>query len=339
MARTVPILRQLHRRKWESLVLDEAHSLASPSAVTTQAIYGHKPTSKSLVRLVPHVWPATGTLIINYPHELWTHVSRLWPHLCADCPTYGEWKAMFCEEANTGYGMAVVGGKNLDELRRRMNQTGWRMKLAEARDVPALTIDEWPLGGDLLDLSGIDPDVLAMVQEACNVDADLEGLGMPAATLRRMLAMGKARTFAAWVQLELESGVDRIVVFGCHIEGLRTVADLLRPFGSRLVIGATTARERNAAVDDYDAGTCRVLVGNVQALGTGLNLQAGCRVAFLDASWSPAQNAQAIGRCYRAGQTRPVLASYSSLAGTIDEAVQAALARKARVLRKLEGTD
>jgi superfamily II DNA or RNA helicase len=338
MARTVPIMRQFHRRAWQSLVLDEAHSLASPGAVTTQAIYGHKPTSNSLIRLVPHVWPATGTLIINYPHELWTHVSRLWPHLCADCPSYQQWKDRYCIEANNGYGMAVVGGQNLEELRQKMAETGWRMKLAEARDVPPLVVDEWPLDGEV-DLSGIDPEVLAMVEEACGVDTDLEGLGMPAATLRRLLALGKAKAFAARVALEMESGVDRMVVFGCHIEGLQQAAQILRPFGARLIIGATPTRERNEAVDAYDRGDCPILVGHVQALGTGLNLQAGRRVAFLDASWSPAQNAQAIGRCYRAGQTRPVLASYSSLAGTIDEAVQAALTRKARVLRKLEGTD
>lgn len=338
MARSKPILRQLRRRDWASAVLDEAHSLASPEAVTTQAIYGATPASHSLVNLIPRVWLGTGTPIVNYPNELWTHVSRLWPELCADCPSYGAWVHRFCETRRGDYGMQIVGGDDLDELRARWSKTGSRMRLTDAREMPPLTIDTWELEGDALDLSLVPPELLQQVEDALGRDADLEGLAAPSATLRRLVALGKAGTCAERVKLELEGGLDRAIIFGCHVDALRATAGALTGFDARLVIGETPGKQRDDAVEAFKAGRCRVLVGNIQALGTGLNLQAGRRIVFLDASWSPAQNGQGIGRCFRAGQDRPVHVTFASLAGTIDDQVQKSLARKARVLRKLEGT-
>jgi SNF2 family DNA or RNA helicase len=337
MARSKPILRQLRKRAWESVVLDEAHGLASPTAVTTQAIYGHKPESDSLVRSIPRVWLGTGTPVVNFPNELWTHVSRLWPELCADCPTYDRWVDRFCETRRGDYGTQIVGGADLDELRARWGKTGSRLKLVDARDMPPLTIDTWELEGDALDLSGVPPELLQQVEDALGRGDDLDSLGAPSATLRRLVALGKAGACVERVKLELGGGLDRVLLFGCHVEALRAAHRALTDYDARLIIGETAGKQRDDAVEAFKNGRSRVLVGNVQALGTGLNLQAARRIVFLDASWSPAQNAQAIGRAFRAGQNRPVHVTFASLAGTVDDQVQRSLARKARVLRKLEG--
>jgi SNF2 family DNA or RNA helicase len=103
-----------------------------------------------------------------------------------------------------------------------------------------------------------------------------------------------------------------------------------------LILGETPAGKR----DDYQralaAGGLQVLVGNVLAMGTGLNMQSARRAVFLDASWSPAQNKQAIGRIFRAGQVRPCHITFFGLAGSVDDDVTRVLARKARFIRKME---
>lgn len=332
------MLKQLMKIAWRSVVVDEAHSLASPGAKVTQAIYGHRPSSRSLASLSPFVWVGTGTPIVNYPNDLWTHVSRLWPRLCEDCPKHADWRDKFCEVANNGFGLQVVGGRNLDELARRFALTGSRLKLVEARDMPPLVIDTLPLDGAALDLSSIPPELLAQVSEACGLDVDLEPLGMPSATLRRLLALGKEAALAQQIIAEIEGGLDRVLVFGCHVAALQSLAHRLHNYGAGLVIGSTPERQREAAIGEFDAGRSRILVGNIEALGTGRNLQSCRRIIFLDASWSPAKNGQAIGRCYRAGQARSVHVTFSSLANTIDDKVQAALVRKARVIRLVEGS-
>jgi SNF2 family DNA or RNA helicase len=56
-------------------------------------------------------------------------------------------------------------------------------------------------------------------------------------------------------------------------------------------------------------------------LGVGsesINLSSAHRAIFLDQDWSPAKNAQAIGRVYRPGQVNPVQPIYIRAEGTVD---------------------
>ena len=133
----------------------------------------------------------------------------------------------------------------------------------------------------------------------------------------------------------MEGGLDRVVVFGCHVAALEHTRDALARYGARLIVGATPQREREAAIEAFNRGDIRVLVGNVLSIGTGLNLQTCARGVFLDASWSPAQNEQAVHRLFRAGQERPVRVSFFSLQNSVDDRVQQVLTRKARVIRSL----
>jgi SNF2 family DNA or RNA helicase len=57
---------------------------------------------------------------------------------------------------------------------------------------------------------------------------------------------------------------------------------------------------------------------------------------MVEASWAPADNAQAIARCRRFGQERPVLARLLYVPGSLDEAVAAVLSRKSAMGAELE---
>jgi SNF2 family DNA or RNA helicase len=57
---------------------------------------------------------------------------------------------------------------------------------------------------------------------------------------------------------------------------------------------------------------------------------------MVEASWSPADNSQAVARCRRIGQTQPVLARYLYVPGSLDEAISAVLARKSVMSAELE---
>jgi SNF2 family DNA or RNA helicase len=340
LVRTVPVWTRLFKLSWGSLVCDEAHRLANHMAATTRAVYGARPTSKGALYLrASHVWIATGTPVTAYPDQLWPHMSRLWPTL--GTPGIGEWRDHFCVIRKSDFGIQVVGGKNLDELRRRLQQAGSRLTLDETREMPPLLVDTLELTAGKLDLSGIEPqqreELEAILAEPDADDAwsRLMNLAPALATLRARIALAKAGAVSAIVTEELDGGLDRVVVFGCHIEALQHVTKVLDYAGSRLIIGATPQKERDEAIAAFEKGDCRVLVGNVQSIGTGLNLQCAARAVFLDASWSPAQNEQAIHRVFRSGQARSVRVSFSSLIGSVDQQVQRVLTRKSRILAAL----
>ena len=79
-----------------------------------------------------------------------------------------------------------------------------------------------------------------------------------------------------------------------------------------------------------------MLVGNLQAAGTGLTLTAGTHVLFNDLDWVPANHWQAEDRIYRIGQTRPAFVTYLVAEGTLDDFVAALLEQKARLVGVLE---
>ena len=84
---------------------------------------------------------------------------------------------------------------------------------------------------------------------------------------------------------------------------------------------------------------CRVALIAISAGGTALTLTAASHVVFLELYWTPAALLQAEDRVHRIGQTAArVQVTYLLGAGTLDEALWAALKRKSRVLgATLEG--
>ena len=104
--------------------------------------------------------------------------------------------------------------------------------------------------------------------------------------------------------------------------------------------GATPPAARHAAVLRFQqSAECRVALIAISAGGTALTLTAASHVVFLELYWTPAALLQAEDRVHRIGQTAArVQVTYLLGAGTLDEALWAALKRKSRVLgATLEG--
>ena len=114
LMRTIPIWRQLFKLRWASCVADEGHALAHGQAVRTRAFYGARQSSPGALYLrCDRVWIATGTPILNSPDELWTHLSRLAPHLLPEhVKTRQHFLDEFCVVQMKTFGPVVVGGRN-----------------------------------------------------------------------------------------------------------------------------------------------------------------------------------------------------------------------------------
>jgi hypothetical protein len=75
---------------------------------------------------------------------------------------------------------------------------------------------------------------------------------------------------------------------------------------SRQVKGADSQESKVAGLLDFADGRCRVLVTKPSIAGFGMNWQHCSRVVFLGVSHSFEQTYQAVRRCWRFGQTKPV---------------------------------
>ncbi|PPF23126.1 DEAD/DEAH box helicase [Rathayibacter rathayi] len=104
-----------------------------------------------------------------------------------------------------------------------------------------------------------------------------------------------------------------------------------------VIVGATSDKDKNLAVDRYQAGQLPVLVCGITAAGVGVTLTRGANSCFAELAWTPALIGQAIDRQHRIGQQNAITADFLIALGTIDEHMQRVLERKGEILTAAMG--
>ncbi|MET9220348.1 DEAD/DEAH box helicase [Streptomyces sp. NPDC003300] len=119
---------------------------------------------------------------------------------------------------------------------------------------------------------------------------------------------------------EAEENELKVVVFSFFRDVLTTVHDALGPAAFGPLTGAVAATERQEMVDAFAAVPGHaVLLSQIQAGGTGLNMQAASVVILCEPQVKPTLEAQAIGRAHRMGQIRHVRVHRLLIADSVDQ--------------------
>lgn len=320
------------------LILDEAHYLKNRTAKRTRAIFGEKCDGVGgLAQEATHVFCLTGTPTPNNPSELWPMLRAVMPGAIPGEKkplTYSQFLHRYCVLRDNGFGLEIVKGKNLAELRSRIAPYILRRKKDDVlKDLPPIRFDHLFLEGDL----GL-PSDLAALSSLLNFVLDSEGVdGLPkvaqqVSALRRITGLAKVKPVLAWVNDWIEAGGKKLVVFAHH----RDVIEALRIPHSVVLTGSTSAHDRHAAIDAFQNDPdVRVFIGQIQAAGTGITLTAASDALFVESSWVPAENEQAAMRIHRIGQKNACTVRFATLAGSIDEKIQRAVLRKTADITKL----
>jgi len=308
---------------WDLLVLDEAHFLKNPKAARTKAVYG------PIAKQSGGAWALTGTPMPNNPSELYAMMKTLFPAAITfredKVMTYWQFVNRYCETRNNGFGLEIVKGKNLDKLRDSLKGHVMRRKVKTVlKDLPPMRYDTLPVAGDL---AGLPDDEREQVERAMAKGGDtldaLRAIAPHVATLRRVTGLAKVNGVLEWLR---ESEIKKAVLFAQH-RGV-IVALMSGLAKSVELTGATKPADRETAVRDFQEGRADYFVGQMQAAGTGLTLTAANTVIFVESSWVPAENEQAAKRIHRIGQNKGCIAYFATIPGSIDEKIQAAVARK-----------
>jgi SNF2 family DNA or RNA helicase len=130
------------------------------------------------------------------------------------------------------------------------------------------------------------------------------------------------------VEESFETG-QKVIVFSYF----RSVIDLvMQALGDRAIgpiTGSVSSTQRQNIVDEFqNSPKPLVLVGQIQAAGTGLNIQAASVVILCEPQIKPSLEVQAIARAHRMGQIRKVQVHRLILPESVDEQMLAMLARK-----------
>ncbi|WP_274034796.1 DEAD/DEAH box helicase [Streptomyces sp. MMBL 11-1] len=277
------------------LVVDEAHFVKNPAARRSRAVAGW-------AEHVERVLFLTGTPMENRVEEFRSLVRQLRPELApAVSSTHGA-------AGSRAFRRAVAPAY----LRRNQVDV-----LAE---LPALVhVDEW--------------------EEFGAEDRDAYRRAVASGRFTRMRRAAYAVPGSSAKLERLRELVDeardnglKVVVFSYFREVLATVGEALGPDAHGPLSGSVPPARRQELVDAFSAADGHaVLLSQIQAGGTGLNMQAASVVILCEPQIKPTLEHQAVARAHRMGQVRTVQVHRLLATDSVDQRLVELLARKDRL--------
>jgi superfamily II DNA or RNA helicase len=279
----------------DQLVVDEAHFVKNPEARRSRAV-------RAWTERVDRVLFLTGTPMENRAEEFRNLVGYLQPKLAS------------AVDGRHGVAGPTAFRRAVAPVYLRRNQDDVLMELPDL-----VRSDDWVEFGRADHLAYRD----AVAQGnfmAMRRAAYASGTPGGSAKLTRLLEIVE----------ESAANGHKVVVFTNFRDVLSTVGSALdgRAFGP--IAGDVPAAQRQAIVDQFAAADGHaVLLAQVQAGGTGLNIQAASVVILCEPQVKPSLEDQAIARLHRMGQTRSVQAHRLLVADSVDQRMVEMLAAKA----------
>jgi SWI/SNF-related matrix-associated actin-dependent regulator 1 of chromatin subfamily A len=348
LARSESIAKALSKGSYDLLILDEAHYLKTPDAARTRAVFGggKTPICEPLAERCGAILALTGTPLPNRPREAFTLARGL-------CPDAIDWMSEqhFRDRFNPSRKGEVIDPKTgrtrvfIDERTGRHSELQNRLRANFMtrhlkRDVmPQLKMPVY----DLIQLEETGPVKQALeAEKLLDLDPDaLEGADFAAmgqvSVVRKMMGIAMAPQVAKYVQMLLDGGEEKIVLFAHHIEVLNILERELTPYGCvRFFAGQGKANDRKKE-EFIKNPAVQVIMGNLLTLGTGTDgLQLVSNHALIaEPSWTPGENEQCFDRLDRGGQTRTVQGEIFVAPNSFAERVLATALRKNQVTHQV----
>ena len=126
-----------------------------------------------------------------------------------------------------------------------------------------------------------------------------------------------------------------VLVFSFFLDTIQAVRTLIGNKYYGLINGSVSPVKRQEIIDGFSKQTGKVLLAQIQAGGTGLNIQAASVVILCEPQLKPSLEDQAISRAYRMGQGAENVLVYRLLCeNIIDERIMNLLAEKREIFRE-----
>ena len=309
------------------IAFDECHKSKEPTSLQSRAMINVQ--AKYMVAM-------SGTPLMNNPLDLYFPMK--W--LGYENHSFYQFKQHYCTLGGWG-GSQVVGYKNLEEIRAMMDNIMLRRLKTEVLDLPEKIrkieyVDMTPkqnqiykevYNGVMSDLQKIkfsnNPlSMMIRLRQATGWTGIISDKVQESAKMDRMIEL---------VQEIVESG-QKAIIFS-NWESMTEVArEKLKSYNPAYITGATKADERMKEVDRFqNDDKCKVIIGTIGAMGTGLTLTAAQNVIFLDSPWNMALKAQAEDRAHRIGTKGTVNIITLVCKNTIDERIEELVEKKGQI--------
>lgn len=348
LARTEAIGKALAKGRYDLLIIDEAHYLKNIDTHRTRAVFGggSAPLFDALASRCEHILALTGTPLPNRPREAYT----LARGLCWDAIDWSS-EDTFKERFNPSMQVEIIDPKTgktkfyIDERSGRHQELQNRLRgnfmvrHLKREVMTQLKMPEY----DIIQLEETGAVKQALKAESMlDIDPDnLEGADATVmghiAVVRRLMGIALAPQVADYIDMLIDGGEDKIVLFAWHIEVLDILQERLAKHGVVRIDGSTSPSKRQRLVDQFRTDrTIDICMGNIQSMGTGTDgLQEVSNHALIaEPSWTPGENIQCFDRLDRGGQARTVQGDIFVAPNSFAEKILASSLRKNRVTHR-----
>lgn len=276
------------------MIIDEAHYIKNPRAMRTQHIGAMKDRSENILLM-------TGTPLENRVSEMCSLIEFVRPDLSAQV-------------------REAAALSRTQEFKEMISPVYLRRQREEVlQELPPVDVKEqW------CSMSEDDRDAYA--REI--LDRNFTGARRVSFLQETLATSSKAQRLAE-LCAEAESTCRKAIVYSYFRDTIRKVQVLLKDRCIGTITGSTSVSERQEIVDRFtEAPGGSILICQVQAGGTGLNIQTASIVIFCEPQIKPSLINQAVARAWRMGQVRNVQVHHLLCEDTVDEAVMEWLSEK-----------
>lgn len=337
------------RKRWDLLIIDEGHMACKPGSARTRACYGLPGLDYAcLAEMADTVWVLSGTPAPNGLNDLHPMIRSLAPERLlgnqargwGDVTNYDDFSKRYCQQRTKQVGWqrwvtVTYGGQNVLELRDRLGGFLLRRTQAEVGIKPPL-FESLPLRVSEATRKRIDDSCDEKAIVAAIDAGDSAGLDMHFTTLRRLTGALKVEPLAELVAEEIEGGYGKFVLMCWHVDVAEMLCDALADHGAVCITGATPPKERARLIDMFQTDpSCRVIAGQMLAIGEAVDLSAADELVFAEMSTVPKDMHQASLRITNLAKRHNTRVRVAAIAGSVEEGIQRLLTGKFRAINEL----
>lgn len=310
------------------IAFDEAHKAKNPESQQGRAMLS--------IELDGPKIPMSGTFVLNNPLDL--YLPLRWAGF--EDHSFYAYKQHYCRYGGYG-GKEIVGYKNLDELRQIMSTVMLRRVKNDVLDLPPKVHSV-----EYVDMTAEQKKLYAEVRRAIKDNADKIRLnpdpltemlrlrqvtGYPGVISTTITESAKMDRLLEIVEEVTDVG-EKAIVYSQWSAMTNVLRHKLAQYNPAYITGEVKSEERMAEVDRFQKDpNCKVIIGTVGAMGTGLTLTAAQTVIFLDEPWNRALKDQAEDRAHRIGTRGTVRIVTLITKDSVDEGIYNLVQKKGRM--------
>jgi SWI/SNF-related matrix-associated actin-dependent regulator of chromatin subfamily A-like protein 1 len=313
------LLQYFNNAGYQTLVLDECHRVKNPLAKRTTS-------AALLMKQIGRVYALSGTPIPNRPIELWPILHNLGIYRGG----WYDFAARYAKMWRAPWGLDVSGSSNIAELKALMKPYVMRRKKEDVfKDYqdPQVSLITFDLPNDKREQE-FDADALV-----ANPNALLAFEGL--AEIMKEAGMRKVDAAAEFIDDLLNAG-EPVVVFAHHKDVVGKLCDELRVHKPVTVVGDTPRAQRDKAIEAFQSGKAKCIVGNIAAMSEGVDLSAADTIVFVECTWSTSALEQASSRVENIAKhgVKPII-YILTIRASLDHTVLSKILKKQNIINQI----